>query len=131
MTPFVGTNKASTSCYNKESPSNKGSVFSLSNSFEALNIDNSFNDKVAPGSKATTSGMQEEGQSSTPIVEKINVLEKQIQECKLVLVNDDEKPLEKVDYPINSDSDDEVDTVKNETVKCLASKGVRYGPKSL
>nr|GEW77540.1 hypothetical protein [Tanacetum cinerariifolium] len=39
-TPFVGTNKASTSCYNKESRSNKCSFFSLSNSFEALNVYN-------------------------------------------------------------------------------------------
>ncbi|GJV01835.1 hypothetical protein Tco_1335404 [Tanacetum coccineum] len=123
-TPFVGTNKGSTSCYNKESPSNKCSVFSLSNSFKALNIDNLFNEKVAPGSKATTSGMQEEGQISTPIVEKNNVLEKQIMKCKLVLVDDDEKPLEKVDYPVNSNSDDEVEPIENETVNFLASKGI-------
>ncbi|GKF16388.1 hypothetical protein Tco_0061306, partial [Tanacetum coccineum] len=63
-----------------------------------------------------------EGQSSTPIVEKINVLEKQILEGKLVLVDDDGKPLEKVDYPDNSDSDDEVEHVENETASFLASK---------
>ncbi|GJT73552.1 hypothetical protein Tco_1032838 [Tanacetum coccineum] len=39
--------------------------------------------------KITTSGTQEEGQSSTPIADKINVLEKQIVEGKLVLVDDD------------------------------------------
>ncbi|GKC27553.1 hypothetical protein Tco_1034847, partial [Tanacetum coccineum] len=100
--------------YNKESPSNKG-VFPLSNSFEALNVDNLINEEVATGSKATTSGTQEEGHSSTPIVEKINVLEKHILESKLVLVDDDGKPLEKFDYPVNSDSDDEVEPVENET----------------
>ncbi|GJZ75993.1 zinc knuckle CX2CX4HX4C containing protein, partial [Tanacetum coccineum] len=70
-TPFVGTNKASTSGYNKESPSNKGNTFSLSNSFEALNDENLIIEEVATGSMATTSGTQEEGQSSTPIVDKL------------------------------------------------------------
>ncbi|GKG39545.1 hypothetical protein Tco_0463690, partial [Tanacetum coccineum] len=48
---------------------------------------------------------------------------------KLVLVDDDGKPLKKVDYPDNSDSDDEA--VKNETATFLTSKGVGYGLKSL
>ncbi|GKF25595.1 hypothetical protein Tco_0081489, partial [Tanacetum coccineum] len=48
MTPFVGTNKASNSGYNKESPSNKGNTFTLSNLFE-------INKKVAMGSMATNS----------------------------------------------------------------------------
>nr|GEV08239.1 zinc knuckle CX2CX4HX4C [Tanacetum cinerariifolium] len=43
--------------------------------------------EVATSSMATTMGMQEEIQSSTPIVDKINVLGKQ--KCKLMLVNDD------------------------------------------
>ncbi|GJR63469.1 hypothetical protein Tco_1505631 [Tanacetum coccineum] len=64
------------------------------------------------GSKATTSATKEEGQSSTPIVDKINVLEKHILEGKLVLVDDDGKPLENVDCPDNSDSDDEVEPVE-------------------
>ncbi|GJX65322.1 hypothetical protein Tco_0299665 [Tanacetum coccineum] len=107
-TPFVGTNKASTSGYNKNSPSNKGS-------------------------KATTSGTQEEGQSFTPIVNKISVLKKQILDGKLMFVNDDRKPLEKVDYMDNLGSNDEVEPVKNEMTCFLASKpmGVGYGPKSL
>ncbi|GJX45120.1 hypothetical protein Tco_0261796, partial [Tanacetum coccineum] len=52
---------------------------------------------VATGSKVTTSGMQEREQCSTPIVERINVIEN-ILEDKLVLVDDDENPLEKVGY---------------------------------
>ncbi|GJV50605.1 hypothetical protein Tco_1446346, partial [Tanacetum coccineum] len=130
-TPLVGTNKASTSDYSKESPSNKGSVFFLVNSFEALNVDNSINEDVAMGRKATTSGTQEEEKSSTPIVEKINVLEEKILKGKLVLVDDDGKPLEKVDYPVNLDSDDEVEHVENETTNFLASNEVGYGPKGL
>nr|GEV87960.1 hypothetical protein [Tanacetum cinerariifolium] len=47
MTPFVSTNKASTSCYNKESRSNKGNTFSLSNSYEALNDENLIIKEVA------------------------------------------------------------------------------------
>ncbi|GJW54974.1 hypothetical protein Tco_0099059 [Tanacetum coccineum] len=85
------------------------------------------------GSKATTLSTQEEGQSSTPIVEMINVLEKHILEDKLVFVDDNRKPLEKVDYPDNLGSDDEVEPLDNETTSYLALKsmGVRYGPKSL
>nr|GEW99161.1 RNA-directed DNA polymerase, eukaryota, nucleotide-binding alpha-beta plait domain protein [Tanacetum cinerariifolium] len=56
------TNKALTFGYNKESPRNKcNGLFSLSNSFEALNVYNLIIKEVATGSKVTTSGMQEEG----------------------------------------------------------------------
>ncbi|GJR40973.1 pol polyprotein [Tanacetum coccineum] len=54
-TPFDGTNKASTSGYNKESLSNKGNTFSFSNSFKALNDENLVIEEVATGSMATTS----------------------------------------------------------------------------
>nr|GEY88116.1 hypothetical protein [Tanacetum cinerariifolium] len=82
MPPPAGTNKASTSEYNEESPSNKGNgSFSISNSFEALNVDNPIIEEVATGSK--------------------------ILEGKLALVDDDGKPPEKVDYPDNLDNDDE------------------------
>nr|GEU74239.1 hypothetical protein [Tanacetum cinerariifolium] len=96
----TGTNKASISGYNKESPINNGNVFSMSNSFEALNVDDPIIKEVPMGSK-------------------------------LVLVDDDGKSLEKIDYPDNSDSDDEVEPVKNETASFLASKGVGYGLKTL
>nr|GEV07006.1 hypothetical protein [Tanacetum cinerariifolium] len=55
---------------------------------QALNVDNVINEEVTIGSKART-------------------FEKRFMEYKLVLVDDDEKPLEKVDYPVNSYSDDE------------------------
>ncbi|GJX71051.1 reverse transcriptase domain-containing protein [Tanacetum coccineum] len=79
-------------------------------------------DKVASGSMATISGTKEEGQSVIHIVDKINVLEKQILECKLVLVDDDGKPLEKVDYPGDLGNDDEVEPVDNEMTTFLALK---------
>ncbi|GJS06408.1 ribonuclease H-like domain-containing protein [Tanacetum coccineum] len=52
---------------------------------------------------------------------------------KLVLVDDDGKPINKVDYPINLSSDDDVEPFVNEMASFLASKstGVVYGPKSL
>ncbi|GJW51625.1 hypothetical protein Tco_0092976 [Tanacetum coccineum] len=132
-TPFVGTSKASTSGYNKESRNNKGNTFSLSNSFEALNYEKLIIYEVASGSMATTSGTQEEGQSSTHIVDKINVLEKQILEGKLVLVDDDGKPLKNIDYLGDLGNDDEVEPIDNEMTTFLASKpiGVGYGSKCL
>nr|GEV41869.1 ribonuclease H-like domain-containing protein [Tanacetum cinerariifolium] len=94
-----GTSKASTSGYNKESPSNKGNgFFSLNNSFEALNVENPIIEKVATSNKATTF------------------------EGKLVLVDNDGKPLENVDYPVNAGSEDEVEHDDKETTKYLASK---------
>ncbi|GKB40574.1 hypothetical protein Tco_0885516, partial [Tanacetum coccineum] len=41
---------------------------------------------------------------------------------KIVLVDDDGKPLEKVDYPGNMNSEDEVEPIDNETASYLASK---------
>ncbi|GKA61462.1 retrovirus-related pol polyprotein from transposon TNT 1-94 [Tanacetum coccineum] len=79
-------------------------------------------DEVATGSKVTTTGTQEEGQCSVPLVERINVLEKHILENKLVLVDDNGKLLEKVDGPDNSDCDDEVERVENKTASFLASR---------
>ncbi|GJU22249.1 hypothetical protein Tco_1155591 [Tanacetum coccineum] len=131
MAPLASTNKASISGYNKESPSNNGNGFSIRNLFEALNVDAPIIEEVAMGSKVTTTVTQEEGQCSVLIVEMINVLKKQIMAGKLVLVNDDGKPLEKVDYLYNSDNDDDVEPVKNETASLLASKGVGFGSKSL
>ncbi|GJY25071.1 hypothetical protein Tco_0399797 [Tanacetum coccineum] len=59
--------------------------------------------------KGKTSGADDKGFME---VKKKNSGEQQILEGKLVLVDDDGKPLEKVDYPNNSDSDDEVKPVK-------------------
>ncbi|GJU18656.1 hypothetical protein Tco_1146622 [Tanacetum coccineum] len=56
------------------------------------------------------------------------VVEVVILKGKLVLTDDDGKSLEKVDYLVNSDSDDAVEPVKNETAKFFASEGVGYGP---
>ncbi|GKD95277.1 hypothetical protein Tco_1375114, partial [Tanacetum coccineum] len=47
--------------------------------------------------------------TNTPPVIRINNLESQIQDGKLALVDDDGKPLKKVDSPVNSDSESEVE----------------------
>ncbi|GJV33490.1 hypothetical protein Tco_1393890 [Tanacetum coccineum] len=65
-------------------------------------------------SKASTSGMQMEGQSSTHVVDKINRIEKYLMEGKCVLMDDDGKPLEKLDSLADHDSDDEVASVDND-----------------
>ncbi|GKB03121.1 zinc finger, CCHC-type containing protein, partial [Tanacetum coccineum] len=74
-----------------------------------------------------------EGQNSTPLVEKINMFEKQLLEGECVLVDDDGKPLKKANYSDDQDSEDEIESVDNEMASYLASKSsrVEYGTKSL
>ncbi|GKB35771.1 hypothetical protein Tco_0880713 [Tanacetum coccineum] len=56
-----------------------------------------------------------------------------IEEGKCVLVDDNGKPLEKVEYSGDNGSEDEVEYVHNEMASYLTSKssGVGYGTKSL
>nr|GEV21176.1 hypothetical protein [Tanacetum cinerariifolium] len=63
------------------------------------------------GNMATTFGTQKERQSTTPQAKKINVFKKQMLEGKLVLVDDNWKQLEKVDYSDNTGSEDEIKPV--------------------
>ncbi|GJY10053.1 hypothetical protein Tco_0378238 [Tanacetum coccineum] len=68
---------------------------------------------------------------TTPIVEKINKSEKLIIDKKITLVDDEGKPLKKVDYPGDHDSEDEVALVDIEMANFLASERVGYGTNSL
>ncbi|GKC20766.1 hypothetical protein Tco_1022916 [Tanacetum coccineum] len=70
-------------------------------------------------------------QSSTPIVDKTDKIERLIIDGKVTLVNGEGKPLEKVDSLSDHDSEDEVASVDNEMVSFLASKKVGYGNNSL
>ncbi|GJS35075.1 zinc knuckle CX2CX4HX4C containing protein [Tanacetum coccineum] len=108
-------------------------IFSLSNSFEALNDDDSVTMEVKSGNKSSTSGVQEDGNSSTHLVEKIHRFEQQLLDGKCVLVDEDGKHMEKVDYSGDHGSEDEVEPDDNEMASFLASKpsGVGYGTKSL
>ncbi|GKF04557.1 hypothetical protein Tco_0035225, partial [Tanacetum coccineum] len=69
--------------------------------------------------------------STTPIVDKIRKLEKLIIEEKVTLVDDDGKPLKRVDYPGDHDSDDEVCSVDNDMARSMATETVGFGTKSL
>ncbi|GJU95887.1 reverse transcriptase domain-containing protein [Tanacetum coccineum] len=69
--------------------------------------------------------------TTTPIVDKIDKLERLIIDGKLTLVDDEGKPLEKVDYSGDHDSDDEVKPIDNEMENFLVSKRVGYGTNSL
>ncbi|GJU05200.1 hypothetical protein Tco_1121630 [Tanacetum coccineum] len=69
--------------------------------------------------------------TTTPIVEKIDKLESLIIDGKLTLMDDEGKPLEKVEYSGDHDSEDEVEPVDNEMESFLASKGVGYGTNNL
>ncbi|GJS93512.1 hypothetical protein Tco_0800480 [Tanacetum coccineum] len=77
-------------------------TFPLSNSFEALNVENSVSEEAETGNKASPSSL---------------------------LVDDDGKPLKKVDYSGDRDSEDEINFVDNEMTSYMASKpsGVGHG----
>ncbi|GKC28594.1 hypothetical protein Tco_1035888, partial [Tanacetum coccineum] len=62
---------------------------------------------------------------------QIWLLEKLIIEEKVTLVDDDGKPLKKVDYPKDHDSDDEVWSVDNDMTRSTATETVGFGTKSL
>nr|GEX05153.1 hypothetical protein [Tanacetum cinerariifolium]GEX16217.1 hypothetical protein [Tanacetum cinerariifolium]GEX97762.1 hypothetical protein [Tanacetum cinerariifolium] len=69
--------------------------------------------------------------STTPIVEKIDKIEKLIIDGQLTLVDDEGKPIEKVDYLGDHDSEDEVASTDNDMTNFLASEKVGYGDKSM
>ncbi|GKF03619.1 hypothetical protein Tco_0030542, partial [Tanacetum coccineum] len=69
--------------------------------------------------------------STTSIAEKIDKIERLIIDGKVTLVDDEGKPLEKVDSSGDHDSEDEVASVDNEIVIFLTSKKVGYGTNSL
>ncbi|GJW13154.1 hypothetical protein Tco_0017287 [Tanacetum coccineum] len=59
-----------------------------------------------------------------PLAERINNLERQMLNGKLILVDDDGKPLNKVDYAlVNSDSESDVEVAYDETTQFMASGG--------
>ncbi|GJV96085.1 hypothetical protein Tco_1547662 [Tanacetum coccineum] len=61
---------------------------------------------------------------TTPLVERINNLEIKMLDEKIMLVDGDEKPLNKVDYAlVNSNNDSDVKVAYDETAKFMASGG--------
>ncbi|GKB83825.1 hypothetical protein Tco_0950720 [Tanacetum coccineum] len=68
---------------------------------------------------------------TTPIVEKIDKMERLIIDGSTTLVDDEGIPLKMVDSSGDHDSDDEVVSVDNNMANFLASKDVGYGTNSL
>ncbi|GJR86707.1 putative reverse transcriptase domain-containing protein [Tanacetum coccineum] len=68
--------------------------------------------------------------STSPIIDKIDKIEKLIIDGKVTLVDDDGKPLEKVASSCDYDSEDEVASVDNQMANFLAKKD-GYGTQSL
>ncbi|GKB88864.1 Myb domain protein 4r1 [Tanacetum coccineum] len=69
--------------------------------------------------------------STTPIVEKFNKIERLIIDGKVTLMDDEGKPLKKVNSSGDYDSEDEVESVDNEMESFFATKNVGYGTDSL
>ncbi|GJW51544.1 hypothetical protein Tco_0092895 [Tanacetum coccineum] len=133
--PPANTKKASITCKSSKTivqtnaSTSRNGTFSLSNSFEVLNVDNSVAEDVDSGDRIVRSSVQEEGQSSTPLVEKSNLVEQWLLEGKCVLLDDEGKPMKRIDYTSDHESDDEVESVDNDMASFLASNpsGGRYG----
>ncbi|GJY19036.1 hypothetical protein Tco_0390527 [Tanacetum coccineum] len=91
---------------------------------------------VEPTKEANSSGssfwnVETSSTSTTPIVDKIRKLEKLIINGKVTLVDDDGKPLKKIDYPGDHNSEDEVESVDNDMAHSMALERVSFGTKSL
>ncbi|GJU39301.1 hypothetical protein Tco_1192258 [Tanacetum coccineum] len=75
--------------------------------------------------------------STTPISERIDKFERQMNEGKFLLVDDDGKPLLNVVSTVNADSDSEVEVVFDEHTTFMASTSLKrssdssYGTNSL
>ncbi|GKA10247.1 hypothetical protein Tco_0689680 [Tanacetum coccineum] len=69
--------------------------------------------------------------STTPIVEKIDKIEKLIIDGQVTLVDDDGKPIEKVDYLGDHDGEDDVASTANDMANFMALEKVDYGDNSL
>ncbi|GJY37128.1 retrovirus-related pol polyprotein from transposon TNT 1-94 [Tanacetum coccineum] len=116
---------------------------SNSNPFDVLNsvennVDLGTNDGSPnlTSSKANTSGfwsknVESSSTSNTLMVEKIDKMERLIIEGKVTLVDDEGKPLKKVDYSGDHDSEDEFVSTDNDMANFLASKKDDYGNNSL
>ncbi|GJU92198.1 reverse transcriptase domain, reverse transcriptase zinc-binding domain protein [Tanacetum coccineum] len=113
------------------------------NPFDVLNsVENNVNLGSVGGSpnmtsrKANTSGfllenVESSSTSNTPMVEKIDIIERLIIEGKGTNVDDKGKPLKKVDYSGDHDSENEVASTDNDMINFMNSKKDGYGNNSL
>ncbi|GJW24712.1 hypothetical protein Tco_0038523 [Tanacetum coccineum] len=84
----------------------------------------------ANSSRSSFWNVSSSSHSTTPIVEKINKNERLIIDGKVILVDDEGKPLNKIDSLGDYDSDDEFASVDNEMTSFLAKKD-GYGTNSV
>ncbi|GJS94077.1 putative RNA-directed DNA polymerase [Tanacetum coccineum] len=75
----------------------------------------------------TIENVESSSNSTTHIVENFDKMERLIIDGKVTLVDDEGKPLTKVDYSGDHDSEDEVASIDNDIAIFLASKKVGYG----
>ncbi|GJV82143.1 retrotransposon protein, putative, ty1-copia subclass [Tanacetum coccineum] len=116
---------------------------SKSNSFHVLNsvkndVDlgtngetSNLTNKKANSSKSSFWNAESSSTSTTPIVEKIDKMERLIIDETATLADDEGIPLTRVDHSSDHDSDDEVASVHNDMANFLAPKDVSYGTNSL
>nr|GEW71435.1 hypothetical protein [Tanacetum cinerariifolium] len=125
-------NGANTSGKKKEAEVCRQKV-SNSNPFDALNsIENDDDDLGTNGGSSSSAGkgVAYSSISITPIAERIDKFERQLIEGKLLLVDDDGKPLPKVVSMIYTNSDSEVEDVFDEYVTFMASTCLKRGSDS-
>ncbi|GJX54998.1 hypothetical protein Tco_0284895 [Tanacetum coccineum] len=128
---------------NVNTSGNKKKEVSNLNPFDVLNsVENNVNLGTNGGtsnlaSKKANSGgsslwnVESSSTSTTPIIGKINEMERLIIDGKVTLVDDEGKPLTRVVSSGDHDSEDEVASVDNDMANFLASKKDGYGTNSL
>nr|GEU29709.1 hypothetical protein [Tanacetum cinerariifolium] len=129
---------ASTSGKKKQAEVARQEVINL-NPSEALNLIENDDDLGTNGRSSSSDGkgVASSSISTTLIAERIDKIKRQMIEGKLLLVDDDEKPLPNVVSTINADSDSEVEEVFDEHATFMVSTGLKrsceigYGTNSL
>ncbi|GKA49545.1 hypothetical protein Tco_0742618 [Tanacetum coccineum] len=124
---------------NKKKGMDHTNKFSDSNPFEVLNsVDNDVEMGTNGGmSKLDNNGANSSGSSfwnvensstsTTPNMDKIGMFENLIIDGQAILVDEDGNPLNKLEYPGDHDSEDEVASVDNDMARSLASERTGFG----
>ncbi|GJR17422.1 zinc finger, CCHC-type containing protein [Tanacetum coccineum] len=139
----VSTKPTANTSENKKNDVEPTKKVSNSNPFDVLN---SVENDVDLGTNKGTSNLvckdsnssgssfwnvESSSNSTTPIVDKIGKFEKLIIDGKVTFVNDEGEPVKKVDYPVDHDSEGEVESVDNDITRSMASEKVGFGTNSL
>ncbi|GKD67290.1 zinc finger, CCHC-type containing protein, partial [Tanacetum coccineum] len=90
-------------------------------------VSNRNNDSFSGKKKQAAVVSKECGTSTTPVVERIDKIERKIIDEKISLVDDEGKPLPKVISTENVDSDSEVKDVVDDPAVFMASTGLKRG----